>query len=213
MSTNIFVIWVHQLETTSMYRDYLVNLPEGLNNPYLLLLIFLGFGVYLSFRIADCIATLLLKYIKRRRLKDREQKQEIHKEEKTTAPEIPKKKRIEPLQTRQPERAYKPVSNAELFKSERHDIREIQAETETVIEEDPSTEGIDYEPILEKKRRDAKPQDEANGLDDIMANIENKRKNEQQLRSYEERNNATKQRNIEILDRSVKKNLRVEKKE
>ena len=46
-----------------------------------------------------------------------------------------------------------------------------------------------------------------------MANIENKRKNEQQLRSYEERNNATKQRNIEILDRSVKKNLRVEKKE
>ena len=213
MSTNIFVIWVHQLETTSMYRDYLVYLPEGLNNPYLLLLIFLGFGVYLSFRIADCIATLLLKYIKRRRLKDREQKQEIHKEEKTTALEIPKKKRIEPLQTRQPERAYKPVSNAELFKSERHEIREIPKEEETVIEEDPSTEGIDYEPILEKKRRDAKPQDEANGLDDIMANIENKRKNEQQLRSYEERNNATKQRNIEILDRSVKKNLRVEKKE
>ena len=213
MSTNIFVIWVHQLETTSMYRDYLVNLPEGLNNPYLLLLIFLGFGIYLSFRIADCIATLLLKYIKRRRLKNREQKQEIHKEEKVTAPEIPKKKRIEPLQTRQPERAYKPVSNAELFKSERHEIREIPREEEPVIEEDPSTEGIDYEPILENKRRDAKPQDEANGLDDIMANIENKRKNEQQLRSYEERNNATKQRNIEILDRSVKKNLRVEKKE
>ncbi len=225
MSTNIFVIGVQNLERSSMYREYLINLPEGLNNPYLLQLIFIGLGIYLVLSLFKKAARMARIRRRRKRLEafrkmhsQKEKSVTAQKKDPTDTPkpfsEKPGKKAIE--KKPQP-REIKPVSNAELLEREEKELKLSRVKRLTAESKAPEAEKmqepLDYSPILEEKRKDSRPKERADGLEDIMANIENKRKNELALKSFEERNNATKQHNIEILDRTVKESLRVEKKE
>ena len=225
MSTNIFVIGVQYLERSSMYREYLINLPEGLNNPYLLLLIIIGLGIYFVLSVNKKAARMVRIRRRRKRLeafrKMHSQKEKPVPDQKKDSKDVPKQVFEKPVKKaieKKPQpREIKPVSNAELLEREEKELKLSRVKRLTpeskAPEAEKTQEPLDYSPILEEKRKDPRPKERADGLDDIMANIENKRKNELALRSFEERNNATKQHNIEILDRTVKESLRVEKKE
>lgn len=87
--------------------------------------------------------------------------------------------------------------------------KEIKS-NQPVKDDEVTREKIDYNPILNEKMSEDRPQEEADGLDDILSNLKNRKANDEALRSFEEKNAETRRKNLELLDRQVKNSLRVE---
>ncbi len=225
MGTDILVNWVNHFQKSSIYREYLVNLPEGLNNPYFLLLIVMGIIIFLLISVKNWIMTIILNSRNRKRqeaLRKRQYEmnrvqfteQEMEsKHEKTNDEKREIKPSDAPIPSKAPSRT---ISNAQLLSSEEGlYIKEAERleKPQMMQEVEQYRARIDCLPIVEELRKEEKKEDQFSDLTEILTGIENKRENERVLRSFEERNNATKKHNIEVLDQTLKKNLRVEKKE
>lgn len=225
MGTDILVNWVNHFQQSSIYREYLVNLPEGLNNPYFLLLIIMGIIIFLLISVKNWIMTIILNSRNRKRqeafrkrqdemnrVQFAEQKMES-KHEKTNG----EMREIKPSDTSKPSKApSRTISNAQLLSREEGlYIKEAERleKPQMMQEVEQYRARIDCLPIVEELRKEEKEEDQSSDLTEILTGIENKRENERVLRSFDERNNATKKHNIEVLDQTLKKNLRVEKKE
>lgn len=82
-----------------------------------------------------------------------------------------------------------------------------------VEEKEQVRERIDYAPILDEKKAEDRPNEESDGLDDILSNLESKRANDRALKDFEEKNRETQMKNRAILERNIKNGLRVENKD
>ncbi len=273
---NIFVSWVERFQQSGMYQDYLAYLPEGLNNPYFLLLIIIGILIFLVITVKNSIMAIVLNSRNKQRIAELREQQEERETERQREKETlslvlasiqqgngniiagskseasslatvdvnssghsVRKKVVETGEkleavptipdTAQPEK--KPVDQSitrkknmsllgldeqsEYTEKELYKLSEAKQLKGDVSDADEELvrEKIDYEPILNEKKNEDRPPEKADGLVDILTEIQHKKQNEQSMKEFEEKNAATKQRNMAILDKQVKSNFRVEKKD